>query len=60
MRFVRERVLLFVVALLVPDYILAWAIRQRLVAYSIVKRNGTQLLVLLKKQYNEAPQRSSG
>lgn len=58
-RFIRERVLLFVVALLVPDYMLAWAIRQRLVAYSIVKRNGTQLLVLFKKQYNEAPQRGS-
>jgi hypothetical protein len=48
-RFIRERILLFVVALLVPDYILAWAIRQRLVAHSIVKKHGTLLLVLLRR-----------
>lgn len=38
--FVSERVLLFIVALLVPEYILAWAIRQRLAAGAVVKRGG--------------------
>jgi hypothetical protein len=57
-RFIKERLLLCVVALLVPDYILAWAIRQRLVAYSIVKKNGTQLGPL-KKQYHDTPQGGS-
>jgi hypothetical protein len=38
--FVSERILLFIVALLVPEYILAWAIRQRLAAGAVVKRGG--------------------
>lgn len=38
--FLRERMLLFMVALLVPDYILSWAIRQRLVAYNVAKKYG--------------------
>jgi hypothetical protein len=37
----RDKILLFICALLVPEYILAWAIRQYLMARMIVKENGT-------------------
>ena len=39
--FFKNKVVMFICALLLPEYILAWAIRQRLVARRIVKRNGT-------------------
>ena len=39
-RIFKHKVVLFIWALLVPEYILAWAIRQRLVARRIVKENG--------------------
>jgi len=38
--FFKTKVVLFICALLVPEYVLAWAIRQRLVARRIVKENG--------------------
>jgi hypothetical protein len=36
----RDRIVMFICALLVPEYILAWAIRQFLVARKIAKKNG--------------------
>jgi hypothetical protein len=36
-----DKILLFICALLVPEYILAWAIRQHLMARKIAKENGT-------------------
>jgi hypothetical protein len=39
-RFIRNKVVMFICALLVPEYILAWAIRQFLVASRIAKENG--------------------
>jgi hypothetical protein len=39
--FFRNKLVLFICALLVPEYILAWAIRQRLMARKIVNKNGT-------------------
>jgi len=36
----RDRIVLFICALLVPEYILAWAIRQWIVARKIAKKNG--------------------
>jgi hypothetical protein len=41
--FFKTKVVLFIFALLVPEYILAWAIRQHLMARKIVKKNGTYL-----------------
>jgi hypothetical protein len=38
--FFKTKVVMFIYALLVPEYVLAWAIRQRLVARRIVKENG--------------------
>ena len=40
--FFKTKVVLFICALLVPEYILAWAIRQRLWVRTIVKDNGTE------------------
>jgi hypothetical protein len=37
--FFKNQVVMFICALLVPEYILAWAIRQRLMARTIVKDN---------------------
>src|SRR5277367_4688215 len=48
--FFKTKVAMFICALLVPEYILAWAIRQRLVARKMVKHNGTYLR-LLAPQY---------
>jgi hypothetical protein len=36
-----DKILLFICALLVPEYILAWAIRQHIMARWIVKKHGT-------------------
>ena len=44
--FFKTKVVMFIYALLVPEYALAWAIRQRLVARKIVKTNGTYLGLL--------------
>ena len=41
--FFKTKVVLFICALLVPEYVLAWAIRQRLMARKIVNENGTSL-----------------
>ena len=38
--FFRNKVPMFIYALLVPEYILAWAIRQHLMARKIVRENG--------------------
>ena len=43
MSFVEHRLLLFVCALLVPEYVLAWAIRQYLKAREIAHKNGGKL-----------------
>ena len=43
MSFVEHRLLLFVCALLVPEYMLAWAIRQYLKAREIAHENGGEL-----------------
>jgi hypothetical protein len=40
-RFLSESAPLFLCALLIPEYILAWAIRQNLVAREIAKESGT-------------------
>jgi hypothetical protein len=39
--FSKTKVVMFICTLLVPEYVLAWAIRQRLMARKIVKTNGT-------------------
>ena len=39
--FFKTKVVMFICALLVPEYVLAWAIKQRLMARKIVKDNGT-------------------
>src|SRR5277367_981875 len=39
--FCTNKLVLFICALLVPEYILAWAIRQRLMARKIAKENST-------------------
>lgn len=44
-QFISRKLLLFVIALLVPEYILAWAIRQRLVAAKIAKHHPGMWLV---------------
>ena len=44
--FFKTKVAMFIYALLVPELVLAWAIRQRLVARKIVKTNGTYLRLL--------------
>jgi hypothetical protein len=41
--FFKNKVVIFIYALLVPEYILAWAIRQRLMARRIVMKNSTYL-----------------
>jgi hypothetical protein len=38
--FFRDKVVMFICALLVPEYILAWAIRQFIAATRIAKENG--------------------
>jgi hypothetical protein len=38
--FFKNKAVMFICALLVPEYILAWAIRQRLLARKIVKDSG--------------------
>ena len=38
--FFKNKVVMFICALLVPEYVLAWAIRQRLMARKIVNNNG--------------------
>jgi hypothetical protein len=38
--FLKDRMVMFICALLVPEYVLAWAIRQLLVARRIAKENG--------------------
>ena len=43
MSFVEHRLPLFVCALLVPEYVLAWAIRQYLSAREIARKNGGEL-----------------
>ena len=43
MSFVEHRLLLFVCALLVPEYVLAWAIRQYLSARKIAYNNQGEL-----------------
>ena len=43
MSFVEHRLLLFVCALLVPEYVLAWAIRQYLSAQEIAHKNQGEL-----------------
>jgi hypothetical protein len=43
----RDKILLFICALLVPEYILAWAIRQFLMAGTIVKENRTLFRFIL-------------
>ena len=43
MSFVEHRLPLFVCALLVPEYVLAWAIRQHLKAREIAHKNGGEL-----------------
>ena len=43
MSLVEHRLLLFVCALLVPEYVLAWAIRQYLKAREIAHKNGGEL-----------------
>ena len=40
--FAEHRLPLFICALLVPEYVLAWAIRQFLVARKIAKRNKSE------------------
>jgi hypothetical protein len=39
--FFGNKVLMFICALLIPEFILVWAIRQHLMARKIVKENGT-------------------
>ena len=41
--FVEHRLPLFVCALLIPEYVLAWAIRQYLIAQEIAHKNGGEL-----------------
>jgi hypothetical protein len=41
--FFKTKVVMFICALLVPEYVLAWAIRQRLWVRKIVKENGMEL-----------------
>ena len=43
MSFVEHRLPLFVCALLVPEYVLSWAIRQYLSAREIARKNGGEL-----------------
>ena len=38
--FFKDKIVMFICALLVPEYILAWAIRQFLMARKIAKKNG--------------------
>jgi hypothetical protein len=40
LRFFKHKVAMFIYALLIPEYILAWAIRQHLWARKILKKNG--------------------
>ena len=39
--FFKTKVAMFICALLVPEYVLTWAIKQRLMARELVKTNGT-------------------
>jgi hypothetical protein len=39
-RFFKNKVTMFICTLLVPEYIMAWAIRQHLMARKIVNENG--------------------
>jgi hypothetical protein len=45
-RFLRHKLPLFLVALFIPEYVLAWAIRQRLMARKISKQYGTSLILV--------------
>ena len=46
--FAKHRLPLFICALLVPEYVLAWAIRQFLGARRIAKQNGGEFEILVK------------
>jgi hypothetical protein len=45
-RFLRHKLPLFLVALFIPEYVLAWAIRQRLMATKISKEYSTSLILV--------------
>ena len=46
-RFFQDKLPLFLCTLFIPEYVLAWAIRQRLMARMISKRYGTLSVLLL-------------
>jgi hypothetical protein len=45
-QFLRNKLPLFLVTLFIPEYVLAWAIRQRLMARKISKQYGTSRILM--------------
>jgi len=45
-QFLRQKLPLFLFTLFIPEYVLAWAIRQRLMARKISKEYGTALILV--------------